>query len=224
MTPNLPKPAPKLPPKLPPKSAPGAMPAPLAKPVAASPAAAPPAAARGAAPGLPGVARPAPTPPGKGAPTVAARPATRPVAGGLPESVAQIVEALTLFDGILIEENTLLRQQRAREAVALQERKLAAGRLYQERMRVLLQTGLPASGISQAQRDQILALARGMEGRATENAILLKATIHSIDRLFEAISTTAKRKTNKEVTYSKKAVIRGSLTPATSSIAFNRTV
>ena len=134
-----------------------------------------------------------------------------------------LIEAVRLVDNILAEENEVLRRHDARGAAALQERKVAATRLYHERMRTMAQTPATRS-IGPEQRAQLVEMARGLDERVRENAILLKATIVSIDRLFAAINQAVQMKVKREVSYSRAGVVAASTQPGSASVAFNREV
>jgi hypothetical protein len=129
-----------------------------------------------------------------------------------------------LVDTVLAEENLVLRRHDAAGAAALQERKMAAARLYHERMRALTRDTEATRSMSLEQRTELVTIARGLDERVRENAILLKATMDSIDRLFGCINQAAQQKANKEVSYSRAGMVAPSASPAAASIAFNRTV
>ena len=222
--------------KTPPRGGPMAPPpvkAPLARPPgAAGPAKAPPPAP-GRAPAKPGApamrqatqpaARPAAVPPRPGTPAGIARTA-RVAAAGATGTVGQVVEAVRLMDSVLTEENQVLRRHDAAAAAALQDRKLAATRLYHERMRALVRDTEAAKAMSADQRTELRLLAQGLDQRVRENAILLKATMDAIDRLFGCINQAAQQKVKREVAYSRDGVVASGGAPTATSIAFNRTV
>jgi hypothetical protein len=183
-------------------------------------------------PPRPGVARPglstgaAPAvqaPPLPGTPSGIARTA-KVAAAGATGTVSAVIEAVRLVDDVLTEENQVLRRHDARAAAALQERKQAATRLYHERMRVFARDPEAARTMRPEEKAELIALAQGLDQRVRENAILLKATMDSIDRLFAAINTAAKQKAEKELSYSRAAVVAPSSHPGAASVAFNRTV
>jgi len=134
------------------------------------------------------------------------------------------MEAVKLVDDLLIEENQLLRRHDTKAAAALQDRKLAATRLYQERMRALVRDTEAARAMTQDQRLQLSQMAHGLDERVRENAILLKAAMDAMERLFGAINQAAQKKVQKEVAYSRGAVVAPSASPVAASIAFNRVV
>jgi hypothetical protein len=162
-------------------------------------------------------------PPRPGTPAGSARTA-QVAAAGAAGTVGALVEAVRLVDSVLHEENEALRRYDARTAAALQERKTAATRLYHERMRILARDSEATRSIDPQQHAELVAMARGLDERVRENAILLKATIVSIDRLFAAINTAAQERVKKEVSYSRAGVVAASNQPGAASVAFNRTV
>jgi hypothetical protein len=214
---------PKAPP--PPQSARGAPPpAPGARP-APAPARQQPAAAAGSRPSsVPPAQRPGATqPPRPGSPAGVARTA-RIAAAGATGTVGQVIEAVRLMDSVLDEENQVLRRHDAKGAAALQERKLAATRLYHERMRALTRDPDAARTMSPEERTELSSLAHGLDERVRENAILLKATMDAIDRLFGCINQAAQQKAKREVSYSRAGLVAANASPTATSIAFNRTV
>jgi hypothetical protein len=231
----LPKPPGKLPPRGGPMSPPPArtglppMPGPGAG--APAPASVPTLLMRPGLPPRPGAARPGITtgaapavqaPPLPGTPSGAAR-AAKVAAAGATGTVSAVIEAVRLVDTVLTEENQVLRRHDARAAAALQERKQAATRLYHERMRIFARDTEAARAMKPEEKAELLAVAQGLDQRVRENAILLKATMDSIDRLFAAINTAAKQKVEKELAYSRGAIVAPSSQPGAASVAFNRT-
>lgn len=203
----------------------GAPPVPVTK---AAPAAMPPLPARPSSIGMPPAppakaAAPAPSaPPVKAAPPPSHRPAAS--LAGLPPSLAAMVEAIDLYDAILAEENTLLRTGDAKGVTALLDRKVAATQLYQERLRVLLADEAGRKTLSAEQRAKTTALAHGLEERAKENALLLKANMTAIEHVIEAVNGAARRSLRKEVGYSGKGDIRETYGAQGGAIAINRTI
>ncbi len=177
--------------------------------------------ARGAAPMS---AHPAAqTPPRPGTPAGAARSA-QIAAAGAQGTVGALIEAVRLVDTVLSEENEVLRRHDARGAAALQERKAAATRLYHERMRILAQDSEATRAIGPEQKAELVQMARELDERVRENAILLKATIVSIDRLFAAVSQAAQEKVKREIAYSRKGLVASATRPGEASVAFNQNV
>src|SRR5262249_5897195 len=145
-------------------------------------------------------------PPLPGSPSGAARTA-KIAAAGATGTVSAVIEAVRLVDDVLNEENLVLRRHDARAAAALQERKQAATRRYHKRMRVFARDTEAARAMKPEEKAELIALAQGLDQRVRENAILLKATMDSIDRLFAAINTAAKQKVEKELAYSRGAIV-----------------
>jgi hypothetical protein len=162
-------------------------------------------------------------PPQPGSPQGIARTA-RVAAAGAQGTVSAVIEAVKLVDTVLSEENLVLRRHDAKAAAALQERKQAATRLYHERMRILFRDTEAARTMTLEQRAELVGLARGLDDRVKENAILLKATMDAIDRLFGCINQAAQQRANREVNYSRAGMVAANASPAAASIAFNRTV
>lgn len=162
-------------------------------------------------------------PPRPGSPAGVARTA-RIAAAGATGTVGQVIEAVRLMDSVLDEENQVLRRHDAKGAAALQERKLAATRLYHERMRALTRDPGAARAMSPEERTELSSLAHGLDARVRENAILLKATMDAIDRLFGCINQAAQQKAKREVSYSRAGLVAANASPTATSIAFNRTV
>jgi hypothetical protein len=234
----LPKPPGKLPPRGGPMSPPpartGLPPMPSPRPtVPQAPQTPPPLAAvppPGQRPGLPprpGAAAPSQpavaVPPLPGSPSGVARTA-KVAAAGATGTVSAVIEAVRLVDDVLAEENLVLRRHDARAAAALQERKQAATRLYHERMRIFARDAEAARAMRPEEKAELVALAQGLDQRVRENAILLKATMDSIDRLFAAINHAAQQKVQREVSYSRAGMVAPSSQPGAASVAFNRTV
>ena len=194
----------------------------------AAPAAMPPLPAKSSSAGMP------PAPPAKAAapaspaPSVKAAPSPshRPTVSlaGLPPSLAAMIEAIDLYDAILTEENTLLRTGDAKGVAALLDRKVAATQLYQERLRALLADEAGRKTLSAEQRAKTTALAHGLEERAKENALLLKANMTAIEHVIEAVNGAARRSLRKEVGYSGKGDIRETYGAQGGAIAINRTI
>lgn len=225
---NMPKPPPKgLPPKALPPGRPPAAAAPAAAPVAAMPAAAVPAAPVAAAPPAPAVAQPAAK---QAAPQPAApRPAPvrapmPPALAGLHPSMAAMVEAVQIYEALLIEENDMLRNGDSDGVAAILDRKMAATRLYQERQRMVLGDNEATRSLTDEQRGLVVTMVRGLEELARENTILLKANMGAIEQLFEVINTAARKMRKREVSYSKSGTMRDYHLAHQVSLAYNHTV
>jgi hypothetical protein len=210
---NLPKPPPKAPP---PPRAPAAAP-PAAPPRAAvAPTRVPftAAAAVAAAPAMP-VAPTATITPGTAAGArprgeAAATPTPTVDARGLPANLAPMVEAITVYDQLLSEENALLTAGDAKGVSALVDRKMAATRLYQERLHAVLSDRECTRSLTPEQRASVIALVKCLEKRAQENTTLLKANMNAIEQVFEAINEAARKMRRQEVAYSKAGMIQES--------------
>ena len=219
-------PPPKPPGKFPPR---GPMAPPPIKPAQPTrPGAAPAAASGRPLPGKPGAAA-SPVRSGTALPPKPDSPAgvertARVAAAGATGTVGGVIEAVKLVDEVLAEENQVLRRHDAAGARALQERKLAATRLYHERMRALGRDPAAMKALSREERAELVGIAKALDERVRENAILLKATMDSIDRLFSCINQAAQQKAKREVSYSRAGMVAPSAAPAAASIAFNQTV
>lgn len=188
----------------------------------AAPAAMPPLPAKASSIGMPPAAPAPAAPPVKAAPSPSHRPAAS--LAGLPPSLAAMIEAIDLYDAILTEENALLRTGDAKGVTALLDRKVAATQLYQERLRALLVDEAGRKTLSAEQRAKATALAHGLEERAKENALLLKANMTAIEHVIEAVNGAARRSLRKEVGYSGKGDIRETYGAQGGAIAINRTI
>ena len=243
--PPLPKPPPKAaPPGLPPRT-PGAQTMPLpGAPAAGLPTARPampvpavqavPAAAPGvpARPGSPqqqmaaaGLVKPAaPAMPAAPAPAGPRAPVAQLDTRGLPPAMAGMMEAIRIYEDLLVEENAALRSGDSKTVAALLDRKMGATRLYQDRLRTVLGDSEMTRSLSTEQRAQVVAMVRSMEELAKENTVLLKANMGAIEQLFEVINTAARKMRKREVAYSQAGVIRDYRNAAATSLAYNHTV
>jgi hypothetical protein len=143
---------------------------------------------------------------------------------GLSAEISGMIEAVRMFDEVISAENHLLRAHNPKGVGALQDRKMAALRLYQERLRTLLKDAETIKGMTSEQRGKVKQLVAAMENRAEENALLLRANMDAINRLFEAINTAVHDKLNRDITYSRAGVVNGSLNTNPTAIAFNTTI
>lgn len=219
-------PLPKPPPKALPPRAPGAQTLPSLPPRAGTPAALPPARPAMAAPAAPTAPAAAPVlPAAPAAPAAAPRP---PVAlidiRGLSPAMAGMMEAIRIYEELLVEENAALRSGDSKTVAALLDRKMGATRLYQDRLRTVLGDGETTRSLTPEQRAQVVSLVRSLEELARENTVLLKANMGAIEQLFEVINTAARKMRKREVAYSQAGVIRDYQTAATTSLAYNHTV
>jgi hypothetical protein len=172
-----------------------------------------------AVPAMPVAAAPIP------APAVAPR---APVAlidiRGLSPAMAGMMEAIRIYEELLIEENAALRSGDSKTVAALLDRKMGATRLYQDRLRTVLGDSEITRSLSTEQRTQVVSTVRALEELARENTVLLKANMGAIEQLFEVINTAARKMRKREVAYSQAGVIRDYQTAATTSLAYNHTV
>lgn len=211
---NLPKPPPKAPPG--PRG-----------PVTAPPSAAPMpprAPAVGAAPAPRGPHTPGPQAPGPAAAAKGTRAAPTVDTKSLPASLGPMVEAIRLYDDLLAEENAALKAGDSKSVEALLDRKMAATRLYQERLRTFLCDQQCTKTLSPEQRSNIVAMVRGLEVRAKENTMLLKANMKAIEQVFEVINTAARKIRKQETVYSKAGVVRDGYSQQGVSLAYNNTI
>jgi hypothetical protein len=143
---------------------------------------------------------------------------------GLSPAMAGMMEAIHIYEELLVEENQALRSGDSKTVAALLDRKMAATRLYQDRLRTVLGDAEITRSLSTEQRTLIVAKVRSLEELARENTVLLKANMGAIEQLFEVINTAARKMRKREVAYSQAGVIRDYQTAATTSLAYNHTV
>ena len=199
------KPPPKAPPPRP------STPPPARPPGAAASVAAPPPPAAPAA-RLPFASRPA-------------SPALPPLEGrDMPAVMASMMEAIRLYDALLSEENEMLQSGNSKGVATLLDRKMAATRLYQERLRAVLTDGECTRALTADQRAAVVARVKSLEELAKENTVLLKANMSAIEQLFEVINTAARKSRRREVAYSQAGRIRDTYSPQSVSLAYNHTV
>lgn len=200
---------------------------PVPAPRGSRPPSAPPRPSMSVGPAGPaGPQRVMPAPPGRGLRVAPTSPASRslPESGGLPSNVAAVLESMRLFDDVLGAENALLLNHDAAGVSALQERKLAATRLYHERLRALFQNPDALHALTPEQRARVRAVAEAVERNASHNAVLLKAGIVAIEKLFEAINNAVQQRKVRDVSYSQAGVVNNGLGPNAASLAFDRRV
>ncbi|PKU25964.1 hypothetical protein CWS72_02140 [Telmatospirillum siberiense] len=142
----------------------------------------------------------------------------------LPGSLGPMVEAIQVYDDLLIEENEALKAGDSKAVEALLDRKMAATRLYQERLRALLAEPQNKRGITPEQRSLVTAMVRRLEERAKENTTLLKANMKAIEQLFEVINTAARRMRRQDVSYSKAGMMCDGYIRNGVSLAYNNTI
>ena len=204
---------------------PAAAPAAPAMPAQAMPVRAPmpqqlqPAPIAPAAPAMPALAAMAP-----GVPAAPRAPVAMANTAGLPAAMVGMVEAIRIYEELLIEENAALRASDSKTVEKLLDRKMGATRLYQDRLRTVLGDAEITRSLSTDQRAQIVSMVRSLEDLAKENTVLLKANMGAIEQLFEVINTAARKMRKREVAYSQAGIIRDYHTAATTSLAYNHTV
>lgn len=164
--------------------------------------------------GAPPVSAPSPTKP-------SAPPVSNPL--GLPQTLAAMAEALQIYDSIVVEENRLLHAQDIPAVAALLERKQKATILYQERLRTTLNEKDSVQTLSPEQRQWLVDQAQLLQTHVEENAGLLRANMHAIERLFGAVNEAFRKERDQQVTYSAKGKIDGPPV-SNSAIAFNSKV
>jgi hypothetical protein len=143
---------------------------------------------------------------------------------GLSPAMAGMMEAIHIYQDLLVEENAALRSGDSKTVATLLDRKMGATRLYQDRLRTVLGDSEITRSLSTEQRTQVVSMVRSLEELARENTVLLKANMGAIEQLFEVINTAARKMRKREVAYSQAGVIRDYQTAATTSLAYNHTV
>ncbi|MTJ81976.1 MAG: flagellar protein FlgN [Telmatospirillum sp.] len=142
----------------------------------------------------------------------------------LPQPMVEMLEAIEIYDELLIEENAALKASDSDGVEALLERKTAATRLYQERLRVLLSDPQNTRGLPPDQRNAVIARIRDLEERTRENTILLKANMGAIEQLFQVINEAARKARRQELGYSKAGTIQDVYSRNGVSLAYNSTI
>jgi hypothetical protein len=164
---------------------------------------------------------PAPIPP----PLQAARSAIPPIdIRGLSPAMQSMMEAIRIYEELLVDENAALRSGDSKTVAALLDRKMGATRLYQDRLRTVLGDAEATRALTPESRAQVVAMVRSLEELAKENTLLLKANMGAIEQLFEVINTAARKMRKREVAYSQAGVIRDYHQASTTSLAYNHTV
>jgi hypothetical protein len=183
------------------------------------------AAAPVAAPAAPAPVAAAPAPPPQHAVPVAPRsPVPLIDIRGLSPAMQSMMEAIRIYEDLLVEENAALRSGDSKTVAALLDRKMAATRLYQDRLRTVLGDGEATRALAPETRAQVVSMVRALEELAKENTLLLKANMGAIEQLFEVINTAARKMRKREVAYSQAGVIRDYHQASTTSLAYNHTV
>ncbi|HVI52175.1 MAG TPA: hypothetical protein VM661_13255 [Candidatus Sulfotelmatobacter sp.] len=226
--------APSLPgrPAVPPMPGRPAAPALPGRPGAPTAVAAPSLPAR---PGMSGAASAATAPAQAARPSMPAGASARPLNGApapspsgagridlrtLPPTMAPMVEAIIMYDELLVEENEHLRACNPKGVEALQPRKQEATKLYNDRLRTLLSDPTGMRGQPPEIRDQVMNLIKQLEARCSENASLLKANMEATEKVFGVINNAVIEARRREAMYTRSGGVNwGNNT----SVAFNAT-
>jgi hypothetical protein len=142
----------------------------------------------------------------------------------LPANLGPMMEAIRLYDDLLIEENAALKAGDSKTVESLLDRKMAATRLYQDRLRTLLADQQCTRSMAPNLRSEVISMVRCLEERAKENTMLLKANMGAIEQLFEVINTAARKMRRQEVAYSKAGMICNNYNRNGVSLAYNNTI
>lgn len=143
---------------------------------------------------------------------------------GLSPAMQSMMEAIRIYEELLVEENAALRSGNSKTVAALLDRKMGATRLYQDRLRTVLGDAEATRALAPETRAQVVSMVRALEELAKENTLLLKANMGAIEQLFEVINTAARKMRKREVSYSQAGVIRDYHQASTTSLAYNHTV
>jgi len=139
---------------------------------------------------------------------------------GLPPLMVQMVEAISMYDSLLIEENDCLRKTNPEGVAALQPRKQEATKIYNDRLRTLLSDPTAMRGAPPEQREKVLELIRCLEKRCAENAMLLKANMEATEKVFGVINNAVLEARRREALYTKSGAVHWG---PNSSVAYNAT-
>jgi hypothetical protein len=172
----------------------------------------------------PATAKPVLTPPQQAVPVTPRSPVPLIDIRGLSPAMQSMMEAIRIYEDLLVEENAALRTGDSKTVAALLDRKMGATRLYQDRLRTVLGDGEATRALTPEARAQVVSMVRSMEELAKENTLLLKANMGAIEQLFEVINTAARKMRKREVAYSQAGVIRDYHQASTTSLAYNHTV
>lgn len=168
--------------------------------------------------------RPVATAAAPGKPALTARSMPSIDIRSLPASLGPMVEAIHIYDELLTEENAALKAGDSKTVESLLDRKMAATRLYQERLRTLLADPQSSRTMAPDQRSEVVAMVKCLEERAKENTILLKANMGAIEQLFEVINTAARKMRRQDVAYSKAGMMCDNYIRNGVSLAYNHTI
>jgi hypothetical protein len=172
----------------------------------------------------PAMAKSALAPPQQAVPVTPRTPVPLVDIRGLSPAMQSMMEAIRIYEDLLVEENAALRSGDSKTVAALLDRKMGATRLYQDRLRTVLGDGEATRALTPETRAQVVSMVRSMEELAKENTLLLKANMGAIEQLFEVINTAARKMRKREVAYSQAGVIRDYHQASTTSLAYNHTV
>ncbi|OIQ85833.1 hypothetical protein GALL_323290 [mine drainage metagenome] len=138
----------------------------------------------------------------------------------LPPHMLPMVEAIILYDELLVEENGYLRACDSKSVEALQPRKQSATKLYNDRLRTLLSDPAGMRSAPPAVRDQVMALIKCLEARCNENATLLKASMEATEKVFGVINSAVMEARRREALYTRSGAVHWG---PNNAVAFNAT-
>lgn len=173
-------------------------------------------------PSMPAGASAAPLTPRLSAPSAAASvaAASRVDMRTLPPHMVPMVDAIIMYDELLVEENEALRACNSKAVEALQPRKQEATKIYNDRLRTLLADPAGMRGQPPEIRDKVMALIRSLEERCNENAVLLKANMEATEKVFGVINNAVIEARRREAMYTSKGAVNWG---HNTSVAFNAT-
>ena len=131
------------------------------------------------------------------------------VSVGLPLEYAHAAEATRLFTDLLATENAALREHAIDKVVALQDRKRALARLYEDRLHVLAgQTGVSVE-LPETWRNNLGELGLRLTAAVEENARLLKARMTALETVLNVVARAVAQVSANDPFYSKNGKISG---------------
>ena len=142
----------------------------------------------------------------------------------LPDNLSQMIEAVSIYDALLTEENAMLEDNNAHGVATMLDRKIAATQLYQDRLRAVLADASCTRALDVKQREKVIVLVKAMEEKARKNAVLLQANMNAIEQVIDAVNLAARKMKRHEVGYSEGGKILETYGPSGSSMALNSTV
>jgi hypothetical protein len=143
---------------------------------------------------------------------------------GLPEAIKPMIQAITIYDKILSEENICLKNADSQGVAALLDKKISATVIYQERFKNLMSDQSALSSLTTLQRDSIISRVQILDKKAKENLLLLKANMGAIEQVFDVINKAALKVRRKDVAYSADGSLKDEYSPHNVSLAFNQSV